>query len=261
MNLSRYVFAAMLAGGMMVGQALAGDACCKSGKAKAGAAVVQAGDKSHCSAAKVAGSASTCGPGLKTCVVYRVGDLETCCPKTAAEAAEKSGAKIEYLAAGKSYEAEDQAKAALAEKIESVLSEMLAIRMSVGGECVGCPMAAAHMAKTSGKPIVYLAVGREYDAREAAEAALAKAKTAVEGVNVVGCGEKAGSAACVAAKAGSEVAAKATCGAKAGAVAGKPCDPSACPEPCKIERRLATARAKYQAALASLEETTQAASL
>ena len=120
---------------------------------------------------------------------------------------------------------------------------------------------ALQLAKTSGKPVVYLAVGREYDAREAAEAALAKAKTAVEGVNVVGCGEKAGSAACLAAKAGSEVAGKPACGAKATTVAGAACDPNACPEPCKIERRLATARAKYQAALASLEETTQAASL
>jgi hypothetical protein len=127
-------------------------------------------------AAKTACGKRAATPEVATSVAYRVGDIETPCAKTAAAVAERDGLKVAYVAAGESFATEHEAKAALAKKIETAVAEMLQVRYAVDGECVNCPMTAAALAKKTGKPLKYLAVGHEFDSIGDAQTAITQAK-------------------------------------------------------------------------------------
>lgn len=184
MKLSRYLVAALLAAGMMIGQAYAGGSKCSTpcGKAKKlSTAVTAEVSTAEAKAALVCNKQGQgCSKALVTEVLYRVDDLETPCAKTAAAAAQQNGGKIEYIAGGKVYATEDEAKFALAQQLEAAIEDVFTVRFAVGDECVSDLKAGRQLAAKTGKPVRYCVGGREFESYEAAEAAIVSAKAAAE---------------------------------------------------------------------------------
>jgi hypothetical protein len=132
--------------------------------------------RAHCSKTECPQTAKVLASLPK--MTYRAGDLETCCFKTAAEKA--GGAdKVHYVVDGKAYECKKLASAELASLLEKHFDEMLTVQYSVGGEYVGCPMAAQHMADEQKAEVRYRLAGVDFDSKEQAERAAKAAQDAV----------------------------------------------------------------------------------
>jgi hypothetical protein len=239
-------------------------------------------------AAKTACGKRVATPETALTVVYRVGDIETPCVKTAAAIAERDGLKVTYVAAGDAFETETEAKAALVKKIETAIAEMLEVRYAVDGECVSCPMSAAALAAKTGKPLKYRAAGHEFDSVGEAQAAVMQAKTVLasyasgccasgKSASLASASEGAKSGCCSSAKAAvassscssdakaTVASAGSSCskGAKATTVAGSSSCSSAaktavaatCADAEKADAALAAAKARYEAVVASVSST------
>jgi hypothetical protein len=121
-----------------------------------------------------------------THVVYRVGEMETFDRSEALQAAETNGASVQYVAAGTAYDDEGAAKAAMTQAIYARLNEMLTVSTTLGGEAKkSCGASAVKVAETSAEPTRYTVAGHDFDSKEAAEAFLAKAKAAVEAIQLM----------------------------------------------------------------------------
>ena len=147
-------------------------------------------------------------------LVYKIGDQETCCVKTAAKLAGETGKSIHYFVAKKSYSTEPKAFAALADATDafvkefakpskcdvsgefkvagkSVCCEVMAgetaklvkdamdkVKMTylVGDQKCDCPVEAKELAKKEGKQRVFLVAKEKLCCGTTARLALARAK-------------------------------------------------------------------------------------
>ncbi len=89
-------------------------------------------------------------------MTYAVGAEKTCCPKTAAKLAEKSGADVQYVVGDKSFEKEAEAKQALADATEQFVAAFAKPKVcsksgniTVAGQKACCESTAAEMAKVA----------------------------------------------------------------------------------------------------------------
>ncbi len=168
---------------------------------------------------------ASCGKDCQDCPItaamkalpqmtFAVGEEKTCCPKTAAELAQKANAPIHYVVADKSFDTESDAKLALVEATEQFVAafaepkvckesgkvtiagqelccENAAARTAavakaamdkvemtylVGEKECHCPVEAAKLAKDSGDPTVYVVAGESTCCNVTARLNLARAK-------------------------------------------------------------------------------------
>lgn len=169
------VFVALF-GGLV---AFAGDPPACAGKAQA---------KSDCAKKCAAVAKASCEVGGKKveydmpALVYKVGDVETPCEKTALETAKGDEKAIKFIVAGKSYDTKSEAMTAYAETLDKYLNDqVLAVRYTVGDESVACPMTAREMASKSHTKVQYRVASFTFEDQEKADRALAAAKKAVNG--------------------------------------------------------------------------------
>jgi hypothetical protein len=138
-------------------------ACDKEGK------VVLAGAKTHdcCKASfdKAVAGVMNAMPSM----TYRVGEMDTPCFKSATAKAGKDG-KVQYLVAGKAYDAETEATVALAGLLEKEIENLQVVQLSVGGKSYGCSMSAKAALK-DGEKMKYRLAGFDFATKEQAEKA------------------------------------------------------------------------------------------
>jgi hypothetical protein len=156
-------------------------------------------------------------------ITFIVGEEKTCCPKTAAELAQKANTTIHYMVCEKSYDAESDAKLALAEVTEQFVAayaepkacketgkvtvcgkelccegtaaqtaaiakaamDTVAMTYMVGEKECHCPVEAAKLAKDSGDPTVFVVAGESTACNVTARLNLARAKYKAAVVAVV----------------------------------------------------------------------------
>jgi hypothetical protein len=133
--------------------------CCAAAESEAtGCAATGCGDGKACPATSAAHEDKKCPIALAMerlpKISFAVGDQKTCCPKAAGELAEKSGAKIQYLVADKTFAKESDAKLALVEATEEYVSAFAKPKkcsvsgsITVAGEKLDCEIRAAQTAK------------------------------------------------------------------------------------------------------------------
>ncbi|MHB8970058.1 MAG: hypothetical protein ACYC3X_25850 [Pirellulaceae bacterium] len=147
-------------------------------------------------------------------LTFVVGEEKTSCPKAAAELAQKANTAIHYLVCDKSYDAESDAKLALAEVTEQFVAayaepkacqetgkvkvcgkelcceataaqtaaiakaamDQVAMTYKVGDKECNCPTEAAKLAKDSGDPTVFVVAGESTACNVTARLNLARAK-------------------------------------------------------------------------------------
>ena len=151
-------------------------------------------DKSPCGAAKsaaLAGAKGHCGRDRVAArlasmpkMTYKVGNLETCCKKTAKAKAQESGETIHYVVEGEAYTDYARAVESLTAVLDAKANEMRQVSYVAGGKCVHCPTAAAKLAKQGGTTVKYRVAGIDFDTKEQAEAAAKRADDAVAGIHM-----------------------------------------------------------------------------
>ncbi len=159
-------------------------------------------DKEQCSSAKLAKADGTCPISTAMSdlpeLTFVVGEKELCCEQSAAAVAEKSGSKVQYLVAKKTYDDKNKAMVALADATEEFVAEFatphtcnvsgkttvagtstscsvtagklasitkqamseVTLAYKVGDEQCSCPNEAASLAKSSGKEQQFV-IGQE----------------------------------------------------------------------------------------------------
>jgi len=117
-------------------------------------------------------------------ITYRVGDEATCCEKTAAMIAEKSGKPIQYVLGEEVLDSHCAAEVKLASLLEQELESIAAMRFAVGDETVGCPVTAKELAKKNGGTMAYRVGGVDFNSEEQAGKAVQLVTDAVDGVKM-----------------------------------------------------------------------------
>jgi hypothetical protein len=141
-----------------------------------------------CSGNRTAGK-SNCSKGTAGCCAmptmqYKVGDEVLSCPKAADKLAQEKGAPIVYLVSGKEYSDKNDALKAYADVVEEHLKSVTTVRYMVGDKCVGCPMEARELAKTSGGTVKYCVAGVIFEDQAKADQAAKEAAKAAEAVQM-----------------------------------------------------------------------------
>jgi len=109
---------------------------------------------------------------------FKVGDQLACCMKAAKQMVAGDAAKIKFVVAEKTYENLGEAKAARLKVLEQYYEDVLTVKYGVGDKCVGCPMAAAGMAKECGQPVHYRLAAFDFAEKARAEEVATAARAA-----------------------------------------------------------------------------------
>jgi hypothetical protein len=109
---------------------------------------------------------------------FKVGEVITCCMKSARQMAEGDASKIKFVVAGKTYDTLNGARTARLSVLEDYYEDILTVKYSVGDKCVGCPMAAQEMAKECGQPVRYRLAAFNFAERAEAEKVAEAARAA-----------------------------------------------------------------------------------
>jgi hypothetical protein len=109
---------------------------------------------------------------------FKVGDQLTCCMKAAKEMVEGDTAKVKFVVADKTYDDLGEAKAARLKVLEQYYEDLLKVKYGVGDKCVGCPVAAAGMAKECGQPVHYRLAAFDFAEKDEADKAAKAARAA-----------------------------------------------------------------------------------
>lgn len=187
-------------------------------------------------------------PGMK----YRVGDKTMCCDKMALEAAKGDEKAVKYVVGDKTFDSKAEAMDAYAAVLDGYLKESMSVKFVVGEESFACPMTAKSQAEKNNAKVKYRVASYTFEDQAKADAALAKAREAVEKV-----GKEKGScsSSCSATAKSGETK---SCGSgDAKAVAGASGEKKAC---CKDAANVAAKDAKTGATVASTGAKTDAKS-
>jgi hypothetical protein len=112
-------------------------------------------------------------------MMYRVGDVRTCCKESATAKAEETGKPMYYVVEGEIYSDYGEAAESLTKALHAKAAEMRQVSYVAGDKAVHCPMTAAKLAKSSGTEVKYRVAGVDFDTMEAAQAAAKRAEEAV----------------------------------------------------------------------------------
>ncbi|MEE9295017.1 MAG: hypothetical protein V3W34_08690 [Phycisphaerae bacterium] len=145
--------------------------------------------------AKLVGSKPTCRQSYRAGQIetilasfpkmtYKVGDLETCCFKSASDKAASIGGKMTFLVDSKSYETRGKAKVALAGLITEKANEMASVQFVAGDKCYKCPATAAKIAKDAKAKVKYRLAGFDFDDQDKAGKVATKAQEAISGIKM-----------------------------------------------------------------------------
>ena len=115
---------------------------------------------------------------------YKCGDQTTCCPKAAEEMTAGKDVQVRYVVNETEYTDQAEAMKAYKTALEGYLSTMTAVRYAVGDKCLGCPDAAAALAKDNGQTVKYRVAAFTFAGKPAAEKAAEAARTAAESVSL-----------------------------------------------------------------------------
>ncbi len=158
--------------------------CDKSQMAKAGCdktALAKDGscDKSKCD--KALAGAGCCG---MPCMMFKVGDETTCCPKTAETLAADKSAKILYVVGEKEFTDKAEALTAYADALDAHFTKFTTVRYVVGDKCVECPQEAGELAKSGGATMKYCVAGTMFDSKDKADQAATQAQKSAQEIQM-----------------------------------------------------------------------------
>lgn len=162
----------------------AGPACTAHQDSKATCSATQA----KCESSKANLTKGTCTVNGKEvafdmpAMKYRVGDKTLCCDKMALEAAKGDEKAVKFVVGDKSYDSKAEAMDAYAAVLDGFLKESMSVKYVVGDECVACPMTAKSLAEKNNAKVKYRVASYTFEDQAKADAALARAREAVEKV-------------------------------------------------------------------------------
>jgi hypothetical protein len=233
--------------------------CCV-GKAKTDESAAKTGsasschkDKSACTKGDDLAAGAECRGKLLAAagaplMTYKVGDKSTACPKQAAEWATGQDVQVRYVVNDTEYTDKPEALKAYEAALEQHLGNMTSVRYAVGKQCVGCPNAAATLAKESGESVKYRVAAFTFADREQAEKAAEAARAASAKVTLT-CIVDGKEYAC-------DQEAKRACQAKDGETAAKTCEykVGGTKTPCQVTAKVELATARIVAAYKAVED-------
>jgi hypothetical protein len=133
-----------------------------------------AGAKSGCAKSQAAAQLASMPK-----MIYRVGDMKTCCKESATAEAKESGKPMYFVVEGEIYSDYGEAVESLTKALHAKAAEMRQVSYVAGDQVVHCPMTAAKLAKDSGTKVKYRVAGVDFETMEAAKAAAERAEEAV----------------------------------------------------------------------------------
>ncbi len=161
--------------------------CCSKKKAAAGADAVTASQKDALAAQSPSKDEPNCrGKALAATgmplMTYKVGEKPTNCPKEAEKLAADGETAVRYVVGTGEFQEKAEALRAYTAALDEYLGTVTTVRYAVGDSTVGCPQAAAALARDVGEAVRFRVASYTFADEDAAQQAAEAARHAADKV-------------------------------------------------------------------------------